>query len=107
MIIIHLAGMIPYFMLRRKIGHPRFDDIGCHQSQDNLQDKGFEPLCFAALAPQASPLTTWVILLSRFLGMFDNTLNDGLAVRNLTIFALIGNRTRVYGVENRNSTTKL
>lgn len=34
-----------------------------------LQDVGFEPTRFSPLAPQASPLTTWVILLKRF---FDN-----------------------------------
>ena len=30
-----------------------------------MQDMGFEPMCITALAPQASPLTTWVILQMR------------------------------------------
>ena len=49
-----------------------------------LQDKGFEPLRIAALAPQASPLTTWVILL-----------------------ASTGNRTQVNRLEICYSTTEL
>ena len=50
-----------------------------------MQDMGFEPMRIAALAPQASPLTSWVILQD----------------------ASIGNRTRVNALEEHHSTVEL
>ena len=69
--------------------------------------------------PQRGPVTTWVILLKQtpvcsimFVAVWSLRKNL-LPCILISIqseskeVALIGNRTRVYGVENRNSTTKL